>query len=282
MFINEINEGEWPLNDNSAITKTTIGDKFVTMASNPKHPHYKFIQSALFGQNKQIYRGMDFKIMDANSIHLINPNKVKARLSANTENYYTWWIDDISNKWKKFPKRSMSFICTNNINIASEYGYVYLMIPIKQTMVGICPKGDFWISFQNDFDPNDVNGLLSRFFHAISSEKSWTVPKRPGSLEKFKYMLRVLNIRLKDNEFRETALDGMYGDTLAGFMHKSDWDIIKLLDSYYDPKANNFDLISWPSGTFKKTKSELWFNSPCYIIPVNLIPYLKDKIQVMK
>lgn len=72
------------------------------------------------------------------------------RKSANTANYYTAYIDGAP-EWKKYPPRSKSIICTNSKKVADQYGNIYIVIPKNGSRFGVCPKFDFWFSFNETF-----------------------------------------------------------------------------------------------------------------------------------
>lgn len=88
--------------------------------------------------NIKIHREFYFKNIEKTN-YLIDPKKIE-RKSANTDNYYTYIIDN-SKDWEKFPKRKNSLICS-----VSNNG-VWRVIPFDNAKFGICPKSDLWNSF---------------------------------------------------------------------------------------------------------------------------------------
>jgi len=73
---------------------------------------------------------------------LVNP-AATPRKSANISNYYTLCIDNLPN-WSAFPKRSRSMICSTNRKYASEYGQLYLVLPLNGAKIGITGERDIW------------------------------------------------------------------------------------------------------------------------------------------
>jgi len=71
----------------------------------------------------------------------IDSNKSE-RKSANTSNHYTVLIDTFLED--KFPLRSKSIICTNDIEKAKGYGYVYVVLPYKNAKVASVGDPDIW------------------------------------------------------------------------------------------------------------------------------------------
>lgn len=87
------------------------------------------------------------------------------RKAANTENWYALWIDH-SRKWKDFPKRRQSYICTNNLSTADGYGEVQIVIPYDTTHIGVVPAEDMWWGFKQqmrDFFGNGHVGSVETF-----------------------------------------------------------------------------------------------------------------------
>lgn len=102
-----------------------------------------------------IFRG----VTNDNGIMLGNPGKGKDRVSKNTHNLYTLWIDNHPS-FKDFPKRSKSFICTTNVRYAGEYGLPYIVIPKDASDAGVCPSSDIWgAEIYEDIDMIWLNGF---------------------------------------------------------------------------------------------------------------------------
>lgn len=97
----------------------------------------------------KIYRGMKAGSNVENNILIADSSKAPPRRSANTHNFYTYIIDN-SKDWKRFPKRSMSFICSTNARSAGSYGIVYQVFPVNGTKIGVCPSRDFWAAFEHE------------------------------------------------------------------------------------------------------------------------------------
>jgi len=81
--------------------------------------HCKKALKVFLDTDKVIYRGMDFN----GSYYHIDP-KTGTRVSANTSNEYTLIMDN-DPRWKEYPKRSKSLICTNYLrDLGEETGVV--------------------------------------------------------------------------------------------------------------------------------------------------------------
>lgn len=120
------------------------------------------------------------------------------RVSANTLNYYTLFIDN-SPAWKAFPKRSRSFIGSASIHEAydSGNGDKHLMIPFDDVKIGVCPENDLWASFKRlkSYKLDSLNELMN-LTHAIFKKLNLGHPKTFAELK--------------------TALKAATGDAIAG------------------------------------------------------------------
>lgn len=172
-----------------------------------------------------IYRGMKsigpFGFGDGNKMN---------RQSKNTENYYTLIMDN-DPSWEEYPKRSKSFICSTEYSYASAFGVPYVVIPLENQEIGVCPSMDFWESFVNF--PASINRMISdlaRFylkrpisqtnyneFHNDLNDISKSIPLDPHV------------VAVKD--FEEMGYN--IGDSLYDFY-------VKLID----PRKNNFKITT--------------------------------------
>ena len=105
-----------------------------------------------------IFRGTEAplcSVKDSNDFH---------RVSANTANYYTLWMDNHPT-WKGFPKRASSFICSTEYHTASNFGEVCVVIPADKNKVGVCADSDLWSSFADrNLSADDVMESLTTAF----------------------------------------------------------------------------------------------------------------------
>ena len=88
-----------------------------------------------------IYRGGSGK--GSHAISLGDSNTSTPRVSANAQNYYTLWMDNHPD-WAKFPKRSQSFICSEDSDTAFDFGDLFLVIPYDDAHIEIVPADDLW------------------------------------------------------------------------------------------------------------------------------------------
>jgi len=187
----------------------------------------------------KIYRGIknfgeDFGYIDT--------NKGEPRVSANTYNYMTLFMDKLPS-WRGWPKRSKSVICTTSNRYAGNYGNLYYVIPYDNTKIGICPEDDVWNSFYvlSPIDVDMFNYRLNASFmknNIQGSSKNWNKLKKSLS------------------ELERYPLD----DTLYKFLETKPF--IDNFNKLLDPKLNNFKM-----GIEKiQSNKEIWIQGECIFI----------------
>jgi len=98
----------------------------------------------MFESKTPIWRGekQQDSILGKNGVAIINTTKSE-RKSQNTSNWYTLIIDN-SPKYKNYPKRSQSLICTNTIETAKAFGSPMAIIPFNDAKIGVVNASDIW------------------------------------------------------------------------------------------------------------------------------------------
>lgn len=96
------------------------------------------------------------------------------RVSRNTSNYYTLWIDNHPD-WSKYPRRSKSFICSTDQEYASGFGNsVKIILPYDNVNIGVCSNHDFWGSFNDTLpdgtDMSDFNDYIEKILQRINGK----------------------------------------------------------------------------------------------------------------
>ncbi len=233
-------------------------------------PLYQKYQSAIdFAINKYIANGSAIykgsRRYGTEGLLLRDPlSYPEPRRSKNTLNYYTEWVDH-SVKWAAFPKRSRSLICSTNESYAAGYGDARVVVPIKDTKVGACPKDDWWTSFIStspDHDPNDVN----LFVHDVLKSNGIYLNGRTVTYDEFAQHLHDVDLEKYDasvftEDLKEEAM------RLGG--------LAELMDHVFDPAANGFKLTTWKQ--FVMTgEHEVWLSAPCVMIPLDAWTRLVD------
>jgi hypothetical protein len=98
----------------------------------------------MFESKTPIWKGekQQDSILGKNGIAIVDTTKSE-RKSQNTSNWYTLIIDN-NPKYKNYPKRSQSLICTNKIGTARRYGPPMAVIPFNDAKIGIVNAPDIW------------------------------------------------------------------------------------------------------------------------------------------
>lgn len=237
--------------------------------------------SSQFLKNKTtIFRGMDPGV----ALGTIDTNNFN-RTSKNTYNFYTMWMDNHPS-WKAYPKRSKSYICTTNSEIASGFGEIYLIIPEDDAHIGECSDDDLWGSFEYLFAKWHINkrhttmedvtiilaDILTHFGDEdLKSEKNYAL------LQKYLRMLDIDAInRLMKKDIVKTS--AMY---VSQIVNDSTFETLyDALVDLMDPVKNNF--IHDRASQFKSwTGHECWVQGRCAVAHVEHVdkdPKLKEFI----
>lgn len=122
-----------------------------------------------------LYRGFE-----ANDDYYIIDGSKGKRASKNTTNYYTQILDYIfknDSKYKDYPLRSESIICSTSKNTASHYGETYVILPFKGVDIGYIGSNDMWETYihigEYDFQIMQWNRIFEEM--GISDSDYWQI-----------------------------------------------------------------------------------------------------------
>ena len=206
---------------------------------------------------KHIYRVIDINYADY--FH----SKPIYRISRDNKNYYTLIID----KWKDFPKRSKSFICSTNMADFSGKEK-YFIIPKDGSKWALAPSNDIWSSFHEGMKKYlDANLCVNFIFNKINNLSTIFINKkiRDDNYENFKTDLKLLSDKIKNYDFEtkninfKLSLIYKVNEIITLF----DNNIIDVLLDIINPR--NFGLYNYkdlPDDDIKET----WTESECLFI----------------
>jgi hypothetical protein len=220
-----------------------------------------------------LYRGMK-----SGDFYKIDPTS-SPRRSQFTDNFYTLIMDNDS-RWKKFPKRSESLICTTNRYKANAYGNnVMRVFPYDGASYGVCPEDDIWMGFQNTMGHmslSDANGILKHLHDSMefktSMDKVDTYKELMAEINRISHRLDTTKIMKKEDE--DYMLPFMIA--INAFVDRWQWEgsfkdwYLKL----FNPTVNDF----FQTNNLKKVFStgvknkEIWTDSKAIMIA----DYLKE------
>jgi hypothetical protein len=182
------------------------------------------------------------------------------RISANTKNYTTLWVDN-SPAWSQFPPRSRSLICSTDARTAGGYGDVAVVIPLSDTKIGVCSAPDYWDSFKETMPSNiGINELNLFIDRAIRNQTDKRLNQKtltyPVLVDIFSKLSPDLGTLRSDAGF-------------AALIRQQGWK--GMMDHVLDPKANGFATTSWRQFNIRGDR-EVWLSAPCVMI--NYVAFL--------
>lgn len=200
------------------------------------------------------------------------------RVSPNTENYYTIFMDN-DPTWSAFPKRSKSLICANSRAVASGFGNARLVIPSDRSKIGICNNSDLWNSFPY---PNSLQ----------QADDMMTFSRRMFKFYKLPYSNYITYDELIDNlkfisidkiERDLDAIDDDFGTysssskQLKYMIEHNVPDMLHLYRLFFDPS----DFRTYTVGSMPNIKDgnnvECWIEGECVLADIN--GYSLDKTE---
>lgn len=219
-----------------------------------------------------IYRGV--KTEDP---YFYGDSSQHVRKSANTWNYYTLLLDHILPNWTNYPNRSQSFICTTYRHTAGRFGNTYIVFPKDGTKVGICPRNDFWDSFEivntlfKTIDMANFNRIFNSLFLRI-----FGVHVSDDDPKEFKDNLKELDAAIKNainaagseekfiNEIK-TKYKLSNSPTILFLQELLKYNsIVDMLTHVLDPNKNGFEteVSQRIPIEYKEDNQEVWFAGP--------------------
>lgn len=196
------------------------------------------------------------------------------RTSANTLNYYTLIIDNHPS-WKKYPKRSKSFVCSTTQSYASGYGSLFRVIPFDNVEVGICPAEDMWSSFKKITALGQYMWQLQSLFDITPDIDTTNLQndykKLIKSLNKLGSFLRNQN----EKELKE--LSNIIPWEYYKYTNNFKWNVTfsDYIIAILNPKNNNFKLQKAGNMNVSGEK-EVWFSGPSVFINYRMYQIISD------
>lgn len=193
-------------------------------------------------------------------------NTGSPRVSANTFNYYTLWMDNHPS-WAGFPKRSRSFICSESDELAVEFGKVYMIFPYDDAKLAACPENDLWISFKGIATLAGLLRDVNEGFKALKIEAPDTYDELVKALKELtEEKIYELITKLRQEKKKEDA----FLQPLIGKM--IDFDSTSMY-GVFEKALVPTDFIKWPSPREYKNKDdrEVFIQGKCIFIRMGLV-----------
>jgi hypothetical protein len=238
--------------------------------------------------NKPIYITRYIKTVNTDTKFPFKSNPVE-RVSRDNTNHYTLLIDNSEN-WKKYPKRSKSFICSlhKKMHLVSPYlpQNSYLVIPNDESIWGICPTDDILTSFNTLLKYGHFTEVIFESMNKISIRfdlggisDSNIVDMKNDLLKLQKY---IYNRYKTTNDFLD-IIDPLDKTKYFCDFVCDNWglDIWECLETVFNPITNNFKVNNYtniiPSKIYNDI--EIWTESPCIFIPIGDLKLFLKKLR---
>lgn len=203
------------------------------------------------------------------------------RVSKNTLNYYTLWMDNHPD-WAAYPKRSKSLICSTSLDTASGFhNKIFRVIPSNDCKIGVAHTRDLWYGFAHiraffrnsglqKFKSNSMDNMVSAlhsFFKLVGvvDETEYHEMGRSPLERDWPMMRETLKIITTD-VLRDIISQGelkrpVQQQGLSVFIKKLERagfsNLYEALDSLMDPKLNGFEVVN-TDNIPKVNDSEVW------------------------
>jgi hypothetical protein len=205
-------------------------------------------------------------ILGKDGIAVIDTTKSE-RKSKDTSNWYTLIIDNHP-KYKNYPKRSKSLICTNNIETADEFGTPMAIIPFNDAKIGVVNAPDIWdkiiIMGDDKINIESANGYFDMLRKFGLSDTNWQ------SFIDFDKKLKT------DENFREEVKNSVKGKLIESLLD----DFVDKVRKMYDDLG--FELLTPKQYEKRPTTSretEMWVGGKVLCLRENIFKTLCNEFK---
>lgn len=202
-----------------------------------------------------------------------NSNSGNPRKSANTANYFTLWHDNHPD-WSEFPKRSRSFICSNDFDIANNFGDTHLLIPYDDAHIGVVPEEDLFGAITSPIgeDLSIFNTTINAVLDCVGKEY-----KLADGIETYKQL--VDRLKLATLQVLEAAPINMRKYlVLEAIDHMNQYNAktyLEVVDKCYSPK--DFSQGKASSIKLPNVGCELYIQGEGVFLPYSELSYDRKK-----
>lgn len=222
------------------------------------------------------------------------------RKPANSSNgYYNLWIDN-SDEWKEYPKRSKSIVCTNNENVAYNYGYggtFYYIFPLCKNLselnIGVCPYSDLWNGSQDYLD--DIKQEYPTPYRTTYETEFDNIFHFQYDIEQLKNLpltyfedildsIRKFGDNIQEPDYETIELIERYNMFLPNYAQESGKHLMDIFKELMNPEENNFSRITASSiSTYMENKrnNEIWFEHDAVAINSNYFHAIKNELNII-
>lgn len=222
-----------------------------------------------YAKGKAIYKGFS---SDRERVTIVDASKIQ-RTSQNTNNIYTYFTSNVSQKWKAFPPRNRSLICSTHYGTAYNYaratGTVYVIFPFNGAKIGVCPTYDMWDSFGVTMN-EDLNsfaefmkGQCIRYMEmngikTFGAQAHWDLSN--NAVEP--YFPAFMKFPVSDFKVVTWENNAFHVSEYA----ERGYNVAQYMESILDPEANGFNVINTSQMSDLPSHSEVWVSGKCVVV----------------
>ena len=229
------------------------------------------------------------KLNDFGEVDYFYSKPVK-RFSRDDKNYYNLIIDN-SIKWKNYPKRNKSFMCS--LNKAETGLFHYFVIPEDDSRWGIAPTSDIYSSFNDSirkytYTSNISNiNILFRQIDILSND--YDIKLSDTNYNEFRNGIKKLQSKIINDEQSKNSVvtndSGLIQTNgtlnrqcktayrLKSFLNIYGDNIFRTILKILDPIKNDFKNLTWKeiyseilNNNLSTVNREMWTESPCVFV----------------
>jgi predicted kinase len=225
-----------------------------------------------------LYRGLK---SDMPAI-IVDATKSRRFISSTMNEYLS-----TSPEWVDYPSRNQSIICTTSRLETTQYGLTYAVFPLDDPTIAVCPRDDFWFSFDNRGVENV--DAFNKYFEMILDDIA-IIPLHDGKLDIYGFSLNDLIEYIEELKFKYTIGDDNFKQNYVKSLPELT-NIIKLfypalkyneplppqIERLLSPNKNGFALKKQKD--IRDTEVECWFEGQAVLIGED---HIQEFMRIMK
>lgn len=281
-----LNKNENLFNQLSTIYAAAVDDSIQNQIQIKSLSDTKLLQSPQYSQSLNMhYKSYNIYRGDAELQYPIAEIMPGKRRSQNTHNVYTVLLSYLLPSWKQYPKRSESFICTNNMDKAAVYGdyddnSVYYVFPENDVKIGVCPERDIWLSFPvllHDYEVSNMREFNEYFIDLLKAYSKLTYEEiynmfKTENIQQIKELFNIVEHNIRSHilcDYKISLYPYLIEKLTAHIENDNNATLISILDDVLNPTKNGFMLLNNMNELSKVNATkphEMWFSGKCIMI----------------
>ena len=191
------------------------------------------------------------------------------RASANTNNNYTLWMDNHP-AFKGWPKRSQSWIATDDVHTASGFGNILIMIVADNAKIGLVKHDDLWhVPIAGKMQINTWNDIMEEVLEVFKKNNNKTYDAlREGLAYVTASRLEEHILKMDDNDDM-SAIEKIILDEMEQVYHlmvdENCDNLYELWDKLFAPSL--FEKTTGAEISSSPAMGEVWIEGVCGFVP---------------